>query len=101
MLFNIFKKQRKKDTKVYLLKTLISWLDIDQKQKDLYLDSLGVLQETELDRLYIEITKFIEDVEIKKIEKIKKDNFSSPARKKELEEKKKEINSVNFLLNNL
>lgn len=101
MLFNIFKKQRQKDSKVYLLKSLIDNLDIDQRQKDLYFDSLDVLQERELDKLYIEITKFVEDVEIKKIDKIKRDNFSSPARKKELEEKKKEINSVNFLLNNL
>jgi uncharacterized protein YvpB len=53
--------------------------------------------------LYVSITKFVKQIEIENIWEIYKTNFSSVEwmRKKDAKNKQEEINSVNFLLNNL
>ncbi|MCP4523243.1 MAG: hypothetical protein GY828_03415 [Candidatus Gracilibacteria bacterium] len=78
-------------------------MNIPAEQKDLYLESLDVLDESRLQKLYEEISDFVEFVEMKELEDINKENFGkiSGMRKKEAEEKKKELNSFSFLLHNL
>jgi hypothetical protein len=83
--------------------TIIKNLNINEKQKDLYLSTLDNLDEVWLEKLYVSLTAFVEEVEMKQLEDIKTQNFSSIAwmRKKEVLEKQKELNSFWFLLNNL
>lgn len=103
MLFDFFKKQNKRATKVLLLKRVLKNLKIPDAQKELYENSLEILWEEELDKLYENVTKFVEKLEVAKVDDIKKNNFASinGLRKKEAEEKKEELNSMNFLLNNV
>ena len=56
-----------------------------------------------IDNLYKDICVFVENFELKQLEDIKKQNFSSIAgmRKKEALEKTEEINSFSFLLHNI
>lgn len=103
MLFDFFKKQNKRSRKIHLIKSVLNNLRIPERQKELYRESLEVLADEELDKLYVSITSFVKKVEIENIWEIHKTNFSSIKwmRKKEAHDKKEEINSVNFLLNNL
>lgn len=103
MILNIFKKYSEKNKRKKIIITIINNLNINEKQKNLYLDSLDFLDEIWLDKLYKSLVSFILDVEKKQIEDISKDNFIKIAwmRKKEVIEKQKEINSFWFLLNNL
>lgn len=103
MILNIFKKYSETNKKRKVVKTLIESLKINDKQKTLYIDSLDIIDEIWLDKLYKSLTVFIEDFEYNELNKIKRSNFSeiSWMRKKEAEEKQKEVNTFNFLLNNL
>ncbi|MCT4617223.1 MAG: hypothetical protein N4A38_03375 [Candidatus Gracilibacteria bacterium] len=103
MLFDFFKKQTKKSRKIHLIKSVLNNLRIPERQKELYRESLDVLGDEELDKLYVSITKFVKQIEIENIGEIYKTNFSSVEgmRKKDAKNKQEEINSVNFLLNNL
>lgn len=103
MLFDFLKKQDKRDKKIILLSSLIKGLQIPENQKEMYLWALEVLEESELDNFYKQITAFVHDVEIKKISDIHKSNFSSISwlKKKEAEEQKEELNSLNLLLDNI
>lgn len=103
MILGIFKKYSETNKKKKLIITLIENLKITEKQKSLYLDSLDILDEIWLDKLYKSLMLFIEEVEKKDFESIKKENFSqiSWMRKKEAQEKQKDVNTFNFLLNNL
>lgn len=82
---------------------MIQSINISQEQKELYLESLDVLDKQWVDNLYTDLSHFIENVELKELEDIKNKNFwtISWMRKKEAEEKKKEMNSFSFLLHNL
>lgn len=103
MLFQFFQKQKDTKRQKQLVQTLLVSLNIDPDQKKLYLDALEVLTFEESTTLYKNLTKFIEMIEMKEIEDIRKDSFASVAgmRKKEAEEKIQEINSFSFLLHNL
>jgi len=103
MLFDFFKKQNKKSRKIHLIKSVLKNLKIPERQKELYRESLDILWDNELDKLYESISLFVKKVEIENIWEIHKTNFSSIKwmRKKEAKNKQEEINSVNFLLNNL
>lgn len=103
MILNIFKKYSETNKKRKLVKTLIESLKISDNQKILYLDSLNILDDVWLDKLYKSLTVFIEEVEYNELKKIKNQNFKEIAwmRKKEIEEKQKDVNTFNFLLNNL
>lgn len=103
MILNIFKKYSEKSKKKKIIATIIENLNINEKQKKLYLDSLDFLDEIGLDKLYKNLESFMGEVEKTQIEDISRESFSKIAgmRKKEVVEKQKEINSFWFLINNL
>ncbi len=103
MILSIFKKYSETNKKKKLIITIIKNLKITEKQKALYLDSLDLLDEIWLEKLYKSLMLFVEEVENRDFESIKANNFSqiSWMRKKEAIEKQKEVNTFNFLLNNL
>lgn len=103
MILNIFKKYSEKNKKIELIKTIIENLNINEKQKSLYLETLDFLDDVWLEKLYKSLENFIWQIEQREFESISKDNFWNIAwlRKKEAIEKQKELNSFWFLLNNL
>lgn len=103
MILGIFKKYSETNKKRKVVKTLIESLRISDKQKTLYLDSIDILDDVWLDKLYKSLMMFIDEYEWKEISNIKNQNFSqiSWMRKKEAIEKQKDVNTFNFLLNNL
>ena len=104
MLINFLKKQSnsKKDKKI-LLERMIWRLNINNDQKELYINSLDIIDEKSLDNLYKSITNFMENSKLEDIKKASQNNFSSISgmRKKEAIEKQKDINSFSFLLSNV
>lgn len=103
MFFNFLKKQKKFEKKMKLSKIMILNLQIPDEQKSLYIQALDIIDEQWVERIYNSLTEFVEKIEIKEIEDIRKTSFSviNGMKKKEAEEKKKEINSFSFLINNL
>jgi len=103
MIFDFLKNVKHKKQKRDLIIIMIQSLQIPDSSKSLYLESLEILDIEWLNNLYEEISHFIKNYEIKELEDIRKQSFSVIAwmRKKELEEKQKELNSFSFLLNNL
>lgn len=103
MILNIFKKYSEKSKKKKIISTIIENLNINEKQKKLYLDSLDFLDEIGLEKLYKSLEVFMSEIEKKQISDISKENFTKIAgmRKKEVVEKQKELNSFWFLLNNI
>ena len=103
MIFDFLKKQNKLQEKIKLTKVMIMNMEIPEEQKSLYIQALEILDEEWIDRIYSSLTKFVEEIEIKELDQIQKTNFSviSWMRRKEAEERKKEINSFSFLINNL
>lgn len=103
MLINFLKKQNELSKKKKILLTMIKNIKISENQKELYINTLDILDEKWLDNLYKSVRSFVEDIEMTEIKNISKDNFSniSGLRKKEATEKQKEINSFSFLLSNI
>lgn len=103
MIFEYLKKQNKLKEKIKLTKIMIFNLQIPEDQKSLYIQALDILDENWIDRIYNSLVIFIKDIEIKELDQIQKNNFSVILwmRKKEAEERKKEINSFSFLINNI
>lgn len=103
MIWTFIKKQREKKNKIKILRTMIISLNIHEKQKDIYISALDVINESQFEALYRDISNFIEEIEIKEIKDIEKSNFVEIAgmRKKEAVEKQKDINTFSFLINNL
>lgn len=103
MIFEFLKKQKEIKKKKDLIRIMIKSINISEDQKFLYLESLAVLDIEWITSLYKDLAFFIESVEVKELEEINKQNFSTIAwmNKKEAEEKKKELNSFSFLLHNL
>ncbi|MDD5769343.1 MAG: hypothetical protein PHE25_00095 [Candidatus Gracilibacteria bacterium] len=103
MILNIFKKYSEKSKRKKIIITIIQNLNINEKQKNLYLDSLEFLDEIGLDKLYKSLESFMGEIERQQMEDISRESFTKIAgmRKKEVQEKQKEINSFGFLLNNL
>lgn len=103
MLFPFLQKQKNNSKQKKLIETMIVSLNVPQEQKDLYLWALGIMDSVESEHLYIKLTKFIEKLELKEIEEIKKESFVSVAwmKRKEAREKAQEMNSFSFLLHNL
>lgn len=103
MIFDFLKKQKEINKKRKIIEAMIVSLNIPDKQKELYLEAISILTEDWLEKLYISLSNFIKTLENEELENISKQNFSSIAwmRKKEAQEKQKEINSFSFLINNL
>ncbi|NUJ97463.1 hypothetical protein HGA92_01595 [Candidatus Gracilibacteria bacterium] len=103
MLFDFLKKQSRKESKIRILKTMIFSLQVGDDIKELYIQSLDILDDQNIDKLFQDITYFTEKIELKEIEDIQKNSFATVNNmtKKEAEEKKKDINTFSFLLNNL
>ena len=103
MIFNFLKKQKSSKRKIELIKIMIASVNIPEKNKLLYLEALEVLDKNWLDNLYKDLLKFTEVYELKELDKINKENFSSISwlKKKEAVEKQKEINAFSFLINNI
>lgn len=102
-IWNIFKKYKEKEYRLILVKDLILSLNIDSRQKNLYIESLNILDDESLDRFYKKLTWVIDIIEenennlsfSKELETI---NY---IKKQEQIQKKEEINSYNFLLDNI
>lgn len=103
MISKFLKKQKNLQKKRKLIKTMIFSLRIPEGQKKLYLESLDILDMNALNDLYNNLTRFIENIELREIEEINKENFSNIIwmRKKEAEDRKKELNAFSFLLSNI
>lgn len=103
MIFNFLKKRKKTVEKIELIKIMFVNLKIPESQKSLYIQALDVLDESWIDRIYNELSDFTNNLELKNLEDIQKNNFSVIIwlRLKEAEEKKEELNSFNFLINKL
>ena len=103
MISKFLKKQKDIKKKKKLLKVMIFALKIPSEQKALYLESLDILWIDALNDLYINLARFVENIEMREIEEINKGNFTEIVwmRKKEAEDKKKELNAFSFLLHNI
>lgn len=103
MIFDFLKKQKELAKKKKLTQIMIMSLDIPDVQKSIYLQSLDIIDEEYIDKIYNDLIKFVEKYEIKELEDISKSNFVNIAwmQKKEAIAKKKEINAFNFLINNI
>ena len=103
MIFNFLKKRKKTVEKIELIKIMFVNLKIPESQKSLYIQALDVLDESWIDRIYNELSDFTNNLELKNLEDIQKNNFSVTnwLRLKEAEEKKEELNSFNFWINKL
>lgn len=103
MISSFLGKQKDIKRKKKLVRVMINSLNIPSKQKYLYIDALDVLDENGLDKLYDNMTRFVEDLEKKEGDEINISNFASIGglTKKEVNEKKKEENAFSFLINNI
>jgi len=103
MLFKLLQKQKDLKKQKKLIETMIQCINIPTQQKILYTEAISVLSQGELDLLFSHLTRFIEKIEMKHIEEIRKQWFESIVwmRKKEAEEKAQEMNGFSFLLHNL
>lgn len=103
MIFEFLNKQKELNKKREIIKVMIVSLNIPDKQKYLYLESISILKEDWLERLYISLSNFSRELENDELKNISKDNYSKLIwmKKKEKKEKQKELNSFSFLINNL
>jgi len=103
MISSFLGKQKDIKKKKKLVRVMVRSLNIPDKQKYLYIEALDVLDAKWLDKLYENMTKFVESLEKKENDEINISNFASiwGLTKKELNEKKKEENAFSFLINNL
>jgi hypothetical protein len=103
MLSNFLSKQKKYSHKKKLIETMIISLHVEDSVKELYLQAIGNMSQEELDELYKKLTKFVEKIELKEISEIKNQSFTKIAgmKKKEAEEKTRDINALSFLFHNI
>lgn len=103
MIFEYLKKQKEINKKKQIIKIMIVSLNIPEKQKELYLESISILNKSWLERLFDTLSNFTKEIENNKLNNISNSNFSNIAwmKKKEANEKEKELNSFSFLINNL
>ncbi|EKE26759.1 MAG: hypothetical protein ACD_4C00158G0002 [uncultured bacterium (gcode 4)] len=102
-LWTFYKKYKEREYRIVLVKDLIKGLDIDDSQKQLYIESLEVLDEESLDRFYKKLTSVIDIIEedINKQQFIKTKEIANLSKNQEQIDKIQEINSFNFLLDNI
>ncbi len=102
-LSNIFKKYKEREYRILLMKDVIKNLDIDEKQKQMYIDSFDILDDESLTRFYNKLTSVIEIIEEDIDNKKNIDNKQKifEIKKIEIAEKETEINTYNFILDNI
>ncbi|EKE29126.1 MAG: hypothetical protein ACD_2C00221G0008 [uncultured bacterium (gcode 4)] len=102
-LSSIFRKYKDREYRLVLIKDLISWLEIDDNQKNLYLDSLEVLDGESLERFYNKLTSVIEIIEEDEnklsFQKNKQEIYKLNTQ--EQQDKRQELNSFNLILDNI
>lgn len=100
---NIFRKYKEREYRLLLVKELIEWLEVDSRQKNLYIESLEILDEEGLDRFYKKLTSVIEIIEENEnsisFQKQKQEVYN--LNKEEILERKQELNSYNMILDNI
>lgn len=103
MIFDFLKKQKDFEKKKKVTQILINSLKIPEEQKKLFLSALDILDKEAMDKMYLELTQFIKEIELKDLEDISKTNFTNIAwmQKKEANKKQKELNAFSFLINNV
>ena len=100
MLFSwILERYRKKKEKRLIVRELILSLQIDERQRSLFLDSLDVLDEEGMNVLYARLIQFVESLEEKSIYKSKEAVDS--VKEKERLDRQKDARSFNILLDNV
>jgi hypothetical protein len=77
MIFDFLKKQKKDDSKRKLTKVMILNLNIPEEQKSLYLQAIDILNEEEISELYEKWSNYVKHLEIKEIEEIRNQSFST------------------------
>ncbi|EKD66665.1 MAG: hypothetical protein ACD_49C00023G0008 [uncultured bacterium (gcode 4)] len=102
-IWTIFKKYKEKEYRLILIKDLILSLNIDSRQKNLYIESLNILDDESLDRFYKKLVWVIDIIEenennLSFSKELETTNF---IKQQEQKQKKEEINSYNFLLDNI
>ena len=103
MLSSFLAKQKKYSHKKKLIETMIVSLHVEESIKELYLQAIEKMSQEELDELYRKLTKFVEKIELKEISDIRSQSFTNIAgmKKKEAEEKTRDINALSFLFHNI
>ena len=79
MIFKFLSKQKDLNKKKKLIKVMVISLNIPDEQKELYLEALEIIDENYVEELYKNLTRFTEKVEVKEIENINKESFSTIA----------------------
>jgi len=79
MLLKIFKKYSEINKKKKIITTIIQNINISEKQKNLYLESINFLDEISLDKLYKSLEMFMVEIENKQLEDITRENFTNIA----------------------
>ena len=102
-IWNIFKEYKEREYRLILVKDLILSLNIDSRQKNLYIESLNILDNESLDRFYNKLTWVIDIIEENEnnLSFSKTIENNNSIKKQEQIQKKEEINSYNFLLDNI
>lgn len=103
MIFDFLKKKKQKAEKIKLIQIMFLNLQIPEEQKALYIQALDILDENWIDRIFDELSNFVKNIEIKNLEDIQKNSLNKvkDLRKKEAEEKMKELNSFSLLIDKL
>lgn len=103
MIFDFLKKHKEIIEKKKIIEIMIISLNIPDEQKELYLWALSILTKEWLEKLYINLSNFTNELEEEELTNIWNSNFYQVAwmRKKEAKEKLKELNSFSFLISNL
>ncbi|MBT3727027.1 hypothetical protein HOG21_05065 [bacterium] len=103
MLFKYLKKQKEINKKIKNIKIMVISLNIPDSQKELYLESISILEEKDLENLYNTLVNFTKQLEIEENKNSKNKNMKNHTnfKKDEIKEKQKELNSFSFLINNL
>jgi hypothetical protein len=70
MIFNFLKKQKELSKKKKIIEIMILSLNIPDKQKDLYLEAISILEEKGLEKLYIDLSKFAHELEEEELKNI-------------------------------
>lgn len=104
MLFgSILKKYSADRSRRKILSEMIQWLRIDSIQKQLFLDSVEVLDSNGIESLYIKITNFVVRIEEQDmmVSMKNRQSFQTTLENSEKREKENEKNSFNILFDSI